>query len=970
MKSGSTIGTFEIVAPLGAGGMGEVYRARDTRLDREVAIKVLPEHLTWDKERQLRFEREAKLLASLNHPNIAAIYGFETYSRAAGFSPREATPRAAGFSPREATDNEGATNSESSRRLKPAAQEESSRLKPAAQEESSRLKPAAQDEMHFLVLEYVEGETLGQRLKRGALPIDEALEVCKQIAEAVEAAHEKGVIHRDLKPGNVMVKPDGTVKVLDFGLAKAMLDDPGTTYSPDSPTVTVQSPAITGHYTRPGVILGTAAYMSPEQARGRSVDKRTDIWSFGVVLYECLTGKMLFRGESSTDTIGAILHKEPNWSLLPPATPPTVQLLLRRCLAKDRNKRLQAIGDGRIEIEAVLSGEQPDASLLPSATGSGVSRRAFGISLAIAVVLAVSTCIFAWLANRPGPVVSTPMVSLSVIDDSGHPVPAPALLNGPVLAIAPDGSRLAFLAVGRGQTKLFVRELSDAEAHGLPGTHGAVAPFFSPDGRRIGFMSQGILRTVTVDGAPPRDVCPAPGFRGGCWTEGDEIVFAASMDSALSRVPASGGTPRPLTRLDRERQEVNHRMPEALPGGRFVLFLIRRTAAPYAYQIGLVDVLTGESRVVTREEVGHARYADGFLFCSQRDGSVSAVPFYLSSMQVTGRPVTVLTGVRTAPLYGTSNFAIAQDGTLAYVPGDAGAAQARVVWIDREGTVTPALPTRRRFTVPRLSPAGRYLLVGIADPAPDIWRYDLKQDPPTRLRLTRDGGSILSEWSPDSDSLCFSSGRSGRMQMYRTLADGAGEPALVQPSPHSQFPSSWSPDGRLLAYMEHRPETGFDVWIKALDEESEPWPITDEPFDETEPAFSPDSKWVAYVSAESGTEEVYVKAASGKGGRYPVSVGGGINAVWRGDEIFYRRGDEMMVVKVTTDPEFATQGSKALFRGLASTWIPARMYDVDADGQRFIVTLPDAESRRSYNEIRVVTGWVVDLRRRLAGGSD
>jgi eukaryotic-like serine/threonine-protein kinase len=756
---------------------------------------------------------------------------------------------------------------------------------------------------------------------------------------------------------------------LDFGLAKVAESSASSSFHQAE---TVTSPAHRQHSpTMPGVILGTAAYMSPEQARGRNIDKRTDIWSFGVVLYECSTGMNPFVGESVTDTIGAILHKEADWTAMSARAPLPVQMLLRRCLRKDREYRLHDIADARIEIQDALSGGPEGAVLSGSPATTGASRRAFGISVTAALVFGVSTILFGWLAARPQPgPPPAPILSLSVVEDSVSHVAAPAHLHGPTLAIAPDGSRIAFLGLESGQSKLFVRELTEGRSRPLPGTEGAVVPFFSPDGLHIGFMSRGNLRTIALDGTPPREVCPAPGLRGGCWTEGDEIVFSASMDSGLVRVPASGGIPQALTQLNRDEGEVNHRFPEALPGGRFVVFLIRRASPDprlsIDYAIGLVDLDTGDNRVVA-DKLQHARYADGFLVCSQPDGSIAAAPFDPVARGEVGSPTTVLGGVRTNPLTGTSSFAISQNGTLAYLPGGAGAAPASVVWFDRAGNITPALPTKRRYTIPRLSHDDRYLTVGIADPGPDIWRYDLKQDPPSRLRLTRDGASIFSVWSPDNQWLVHSSGRTGTLQIYRIASDGSGVPKLLQSSQHSQIPTSWSPDGRFIAYIEHRSESGFDVWIKPVEDDSQPWPVANESFDEMEPCFSPDSKWVAYTSTESGSEEIYIKAVSGEGARYPVSVGGGANPLWRGAEIFYLRGEQLMVVKVTTEPEVLADTPMLLFGGFSHTFIPARMYDAEASGERIIATLPDEQSLQPYMEIRVVTGWLDDVRRRLSG---
>jgi len=532
LNPNTKLGPYEILSPLGAGGMGEVYRAKDSRLDRDVAIKVLPEAMALDSERILRFEREAKALATLSHPNIAAIYGFEEH-----------------------------------------------------------------DGKRLLVMELAEGETLAERLGRGALPIDESLETARKIAEALEAAHEKGIVHRDLKPANIKIGPDGEVKVLDFGLAKALVGDAASVPSM-SPTEVVHSPTITAEFTRPGLILGTAGYMSPEQARGRSIDKRTDIWAFGCVLFECLSGARLFSGETATDSIGAILHKEPEWALLPPNTPPTIQLLLRRCLAKDRNKRLRDIGDARIEIENALA--DPTASMLrlggAALYAAGASswqaawRRSLPWALCAILVAALGAL---WFSTRP---------AKQAVMRYTLPIPESQALRGsrwPMFNSSPDGTKVVFVGSNESGRQLYLRLNHQLDATPLANTDDAFDPFFSPDGEWIAFSQKGKLRKISVLGGPATTICDAADPRGASWGRDGTIVFAPNPRSGIWRVPAAGGEPVKLTDAGTGQGAPSHRWPQMLPDGKTVLFTVTAKNDDFAAaQIVAMSLETLEQKVV------------------------------------------------------------------------------------------------------------------------------------------------------------------------------------------------------------------------------------------------------------------------------------------------------------------------------------------------------------------------------------
>lgn len=560
LQAGTHLGPYEILSPLGAGGMGEVYRARDTKLDRDVAIKVLPDTLVRDPERVARFQREAKVLASLNHPNIAAIYGFEEFSG-----------------------------------------------------------------QRFLVLELVEGDTLAERLRGGAMPVDESLEVCRQMAEALEAAHEKAVIHRDLKPANVKVTLSGVVKVLDFGLAKALAAEPTDSAPADSPTITAD-------YTRPGVVLGTAPYMSPEQARGRPLDKRTDIWSLGIILYECLTGKRLFHGETATDSMGAIMHKEPDWSLLPPETPPTIQLLLRRCLTKDRKQRLQDIGDARIELEAAI--DDPTSSFLtlvpaaldpmrgarPAIWGGALLQTATLLRRATipwfaSAVFALGLLIALWAPWRsPG---SPPITRFSLNLSSAQPLASSVLPWHSRVAISPDGGRLVYVGSRGGRRQLYLRELGAFETTPIAGTEDALNPFFSPDGEWVAFFDGGKLKKVSLTTKACVAVCDTlPVAGGGCWESADSILFTPNPNRGIARVSADGGSLEFVTTCDVEKGEYGHHFPKMLPGGKAMIFTVRRSGGSANTAVALHDFETGEHRILLKQgnsahyaSTGHLVYA-------------------------------------------------------------------------------------------------------------------------------------------------------------------------------------------------------------------------------------------------------------------------------------------------------------------------------------------------------------------------
>ena len=892
---GTTISHYKVLEKIGQGGMGEVYRAEDTNLSRDVAIKVLPEQFTQDPQRLARFEREARLLASLNHPNIAAIYGFEQA-----------------------------------------------------------------DDVHFLVLELVPGETLAERLAKGPLPVEEALEICSQIAEGVEAAHEKGVIHRDLKPANVKVTPEGKVKILDFGLAKA--------FEAETPVTDIsQSPTLTEEMTRAGVILGTAAYMSPEQAKGEAVDKRADIFAFGCVLYELLTGKRTFGGKTITETLGAIIHKEPEWEALPATTPWRIRDLLGRCLQKAVHDRLDGIANVRIEIRMALS-EPP--SLWPTGVVSAAqpSRWKVAIPWSIALVIAISAGVGFWILTRPLPqplkkFVITPSSSTALTNSTGNDV-----------AISPDGRHVVYRVLGEsGSPLLQLRSLDDFVDRMIPGTEGAQLPFFSPDGQSIAFAAAGKLQKISLTGGTTLTLYEARGFRGGSWDQEDTIVFAGRGNDAqrgLYRVSAAGGEAEQLVVVNVEQGEVNYNSPQVLPGGAAVLFTIWLGSGNF--QIGLLSLETGELKIVI-EGGREARYAPTghLVYATAVGGTLMAAPFDLARLEVTGDPVPILEGVRNTP-YRAVDYAFSNDGTLVYVPGtgDSPYIPDTLVWVDRSGREGEAI-VEEPLEFPRyphLSPDGQRLTLttGPGNQG-DIWVYDLGGRPP--FPLTFEGSNSNGPWTPDGKRVAFASDRDGLFNLFWMPADGSTlEPEPLLTSPTAQQPRAWTPDGLELIFLQTNPEQQNNLMALPIEGEREPRLVveTQYPYFSADhgagAALSPDGRWLAYVSGVTGSPEIWVRPYPGPEVPIRISPRGGREPVWgsEGQELFYLEGNKMMAVKVASEPGFTFEPPQVLFEGnYVQTNRPS--YDVGSDG-RFLM-IKAAEQEEGPGQINVVLNWFEELKR-------
>jgi eukaryotic-like serine/threonine-protein kinase len=922
LTAGAKLGPYEILSPLGAGGMGEVYRARDTKLGRDVALKVLPEQFAGDPERMGRFAREAQVLASLNHPNIASIYGLE---------------------------------------------------------DSGKIRA--------LVMELVEGLTLAERLAvapvydrrtgsakgatnsaaahRAALQLDEALPIAKQIAEALEYAHEKGIIHRDLKPANVKVTRDGAVKVLDFGLAKAL--EVGAIH--ESPLQ--DSPTLTQAATQAGVILGTAAYISPEQARGKPVDRRADIWAFGCVLYEMLVGERAFAGETTSDVLAAVIRAEPDFAALPASTPLRIRDLLVRSLNKDPKSRLRDIGEARIAIEETLSGAADvgaihESPLQPATMGTSPLQLTRFRALPWALLAALSVGVALWSFLRAPSPPARPVARLAVTLPSTDRL-AQGFLSP--LALAPDGSRLVYVAHHGAGTQLYVRALDSFDAKPIPGTEGAENPFFPPDAQSVGFFAEGKMKKISLSGGAPFTLCDAASNRGATWVTNNKIVFTPSGNSGLYEISADGGTPKPLTVPERQKGEISHRYPHILPGGKALLFTLWSGGSFDDARIVSLSLETGERQVLV-EGGTYAQYVPPGYVVYARAGALLAVPFDLKRLALTGPPVPILEGISMDSGTGSADFSVSAGGDLAYVPGGLGVVLRNLVWVNRKGVTQPLAAPPHAYFSPRISPDGRRVAVG--DNISDLWLFDLTREALTRLADTS-GAMPLPIWTPDGHSVTFRSVEGASLNIHWMPADASRAPERLTTGENQQSPGSWSPDGRVLAFTENDPTTGWDIWVLKLEGDRKPRPFLKTPFNEGAPEFSPDGHWLAYQSDESGRLEVYVQPFPGPGAKSQISTEGGMEPMWarNGRELFYRNGDKMMAVTVETKATFAAAKPKLLFEGpyergsLVFSFEPN--YDVSPDGQRFLMVKASAQES-SPPQINIVLNWFEDLKRRVPTG--
>ncbi|MBZ5696531.1 MAG: protein kinase [Acidobacteriia bacterium] len=905
LSAGTKLGSYEITGAIGAGGMGEVYRARDAKLGRDVALKSLPERFARDTERMSRFQREAKVLASLNHPNIASIYGLE---------------------------DSGQT--------------------------------------HALVMELVEGPTLADRVKQGPIPIGEALRIAKQICEALEYAHEHGIVHRDLKPANVKVTNDDAVKVLDFGLAKAFEGDASSIDIANSPTISRMA-------TQAGVLLGTAAYMSPEQAKGKAVDRRADIWGFGCVLYEMLTGKMAFQGETVTDTLAAVIRAEPDWSQLPAATPIRVRVLLQRCLQKDTKQRLQAIGDARISLEEVLSGAQDPTAAAP--TGRPAKRWLLWVACGAAGVFVLGTALFAFLyfhqERHAGQVMRFEI-----------PVPENMKLTG-VFSLSPDGRKLVFIASGTdGLARLWVRSIEALDAQPLAGTEGVSGPpFWSPDSRFVAFPSQGVLKKVDITGGPSVTICNAPAFFGGTWSRDDEIVFGSIIGTR--KVAASGGTPLPVTQGGADIG------PNFLPDGHHFVYwrsLTQDPKGPGIY-VNSVDskpedgpgkrLLSDISEVAYApspgSSTGHLLFVRGGSDAGSF-GTLMAQPFDPVRLEFIGEAVPLAEKV--------SNLSFSASATdvlvylTSFVPVATGGARGNVYgqlsWFDRTGNIVTAFGDVGVYRSLAMSPDGQRVAFERVDLQNagnrNIWLYEFARGVTTRFTFDLSWNSNPI-WSPDGDRIMFLSNRTGVFDLYQKTSNLAGEDQVLFKSNEFKNPSSWSPDGRFVLY--YNPVPPAHVWLLPLGGVADHKPIALEhsAFSQAAGRFSPDGRWIAYSSDESGKDQIYVRPFDASsltenspttglpvGGKWMVSKEGGTTPLWRrdGKELFYLSLDgQAMAVDVSTAGVFQAGIPKTLFK------VPRGVlfWDVSTDGKRFLMPSPSAASAQP--PFTVVLNWETGLKK-------
>ena len=833
------IGAYRLDTLLGAGGMGEVYRAHDPKLGRDVAIKILPPMFTANPERLARFEREARVLAALNHPNVAAIYGFE---------------------------------------------------------ESHGIRA--------LILELVEGETLAERIQRGPLSIQDALTIARQLVDALDAAHERGIVHRDLKPANIKIAPDGVVKVLDFGLAKAVLAADTTSDVSRSPTIAVDG-------TKDGVVLGTAAYMSPEQARGQAVDKRTDIWAFGCVVYEMVTGHVAFPGATISDTIAAILERDPDWAALPAATPQPVRRLLQRCLEKDLKRRLRDIADA----SSILTDEVPAQSAAPA------NPRSAKIAWALA---GVSVAVLAgFLLLRPHQNESR----LEPIKFTFEPPENATLLReGLETAISPDGTRVAFVAQGTsGPTAIWIRSISSQESQRIEGTDNAIGPFWSPDGQFLGFFAQGKLKKVAVDGGPPQNICTTTPGLGATWSQTGEIVFNPINRAPLMRVSASGGTPQRLTTLDASRHENSHRWPSFLPDGRHFLFTARSNEQENtAVYVGSLD--SPETTRLLTEQTNAVYASPGYLLFG-RQGTLMAQRFDADKLQLSGEAFPVAGNIDQETPSANAFFSVSKNGRVIAFH-EANRSLDELTWFDREGKAQGTIGSRGLYGWPRLSPDGRRLAVWMPDPESgnrDIWLVDAGNGARTRF-TSNPANDWYPEWSPDGAYVTFASDRTPRSTNYRKAVSGdRDEEPLV------------APDGIPVAR----------------------WRIF--PFAEpTAGGYSQLGKWVAYQSLKSGTREIYVRSLD-EPAEHRVSIMGGAYPRWRGDgkELFYETPDNgMMSVATNLDGSFTAAMPKLLFHMCSARRSDSQFpdYDVTPDGNRFLFSCQAQENKK--RSITVAIEWL------------
>lgn len=900
LSEGTRLGPYEILAPIGAGGMGEVYRARDTRLDRTVAVKVLPSHLSFSPTLKQRFEREARSVSSLNHPNICALYDV-----------------------------------------------------------------GQQDGADYIVMEHLEGETLAERIERGPVPVRETIAIVIQIADALDKAHKQGVIHRDLKPGNIMLTKSGA-KLLDFGLAKSV----GPGGSPGAPAGMTMSPTMTSPLTAEGSIVGTFHYMAPELLEGGEADARSDIFAFGLMLYEMLTGKKAFGGKTQASLIAAILKETPRplTSLLP-VTPPALERLVQTCLEKDPEDRRQTMHDVLLELKWIAeAGPEAGVGASGAATAPGRERIWMGVSAALAVVAVAAIVIT--IARAPGDAPSgiERPIHAALLPPPGGSFVSVGGTAGPV-EISPDGTRLVFgAATADGGHRLYLRSLESGAVVPLQGTEGGARPFWSPDSRFIGFFAGGKLKKLELAGSTVLTIAAAADGRGGAWNENGTIVFAPSFRGALLKIPATGGDPDPVTELDTSRVQGTHRYPVFLPDQKHFLYLARSTVAgtPEDTKIYAGSLDGGDAKEIIKAE-SNAVYANGYLLFT-RERTLLAQGFDPDTLEVKGDPVAIANDIQVDSVYSRAVFSASPNGVLVYQTGQF-EDKSRLVWLDPKGEELGTLGDPAAFLTLQISPDGGQVIASITEPGPgrNLWLYDRERGVRTRLTFTPDVVDAYGVWSPSGDELVFTSTQVGPMQIFRKSTSGSGEAVRMVEESADAYPTSWSRDGRFVLYtaLGHGPsDSARDIWYLSVEEGGKPTPYIQTRFEEDSARFSPDDAWVAYVSDQSGRNEVYVAPFPDPSGRWQVSTNGGTLPRWRGDgrEIYYLSPEgEMMAAQVDALPGgFRVGQPRALFRAQihAGAW---EAYDVTADGKRFLVNTRFGQANLS--PMTLVLNWTAQLGR-------
>jgi Tol biopolymer transport system component len=877
LSIGARLGPYEIISQLGAGGMGEVYRARDTRLDRTVAIKILPRHLSDNIELRQRFEREAHAASALNHPNVCTIHDI-----------------------------------------------------------------GHQDGIDFLVMELIEGETLSERLKKGTLPTDQVLRYAVQIANALDKAHRAGIVHRDLKPGNIMLTRAGA-KLLDFGLAK--LRGNNSKIAPSLTSLPTERVSITAE----GAILGTFQYMAPEQLEGGDADARTDIFAFGAVVYEMATGKRAFTGASQASLITAIMSVDPPpISEHQPMSPPALNRIVKRCLAKDPDERWQTAHDLMEELKWVAEAGSEAGVPAPVVARRKIRERVWIIAAVLFFLIALGLALAYFRRTQP----DVRAIRFTI------PAPENRSALGPV--ISPDGRRIAYISGARGAPAkriIWIHSLDSVSAQPLPGTENVTnfGLFWSPDSRFIGFSADDKLKKIDLSTGHTQTLADAPGYRGGTWNRDGVIVFAENQ-TPLQSVPASGGLPAPVTALDGSRQEISHRFPFFLPDGRHFLYLGRSSQKENTgIYVGSLESKETH-RLVSADSMGV--YASSGYLLFTRDLILMAQPFDASSLKGTSEAFPIAERIRYDSGSGFAQFSASENGVLVYLSGAIPSAQ--LTWLDREGKKIAEVGQPGSFQQIRLSPDNKRAAVQLIDPqtaTPDIWVIDIARG--SSSRFTFDPAfDAVPQWSSDGSRIAFSSDREGQMNIYQKLSSGAGGEEEVFKSSERKILNDWSSDGRFIAYHVLAGSTKSDIWILPLLGDRKPYPFLQTKFGELQAQFSPDARWIAYVSDESGNQEVYVQSFPVSSGKWKVSTGGGNQPRWSsdGNELFYNVFEKYMAVEVkTAGQSFEAGVPKLLFEIRGSAW------DVSADGKRFLIAVPVEE--RNAPPVTVVLNWTADLKR-------